>query len=143
MWRVIAAGSGTGTFFGLTLPLLVWFTTEAKKFLRSAKWLGADTLVNGSLEIVFRYQLKRAFPNSPREFLGCGDWFISTLTTGPTTRADRPRLGTGGITRVCLPLGPSSLLRGFVAFSKVTAMAYPFPASIGRIVKAEERNSPS
>src|SRR5262249_60733498 len=55
-----------------------------------------DTRVSGSLEIVLRYQLKSALPSSPREFLGCGVWFMSTLATGPTMRTERPRYGGGG-----------------------------------------------
>src|SRR5262245_18431410 len=97
MWRVMAAGSDTAVFCALILPLGAWFTTEARKLRWSAKWFGADTRLSGSREIVFRYQLKSALPSSPREFLGCGVWFTSTLATGPTIRAERPRYGGGGV----------------------------------------------
>src|SRR5438309_8370689 len=93
----MAAASGTATCFGLTRPFGALFTTAARKFRASAKWFGADTRVSGSLEIVLRYQLKSALPSSPREFLGCGVWFMSTLATGPTMRTDRPRWGGGGV----------------------------------------------
>src|SRR5437870_9160312 len=95
MWRVIAAGSSTANRFALTLPLVSRLITVVRNCLRSAKWFGAATRVSGSLETVLRYQLKSAFPNSPRWFLGCGDWFISTLATGPTIRTERPRYGGG------------------------------------------------
>ena len=49
------------------------------------EWFGAETRVSGSLETLLRYQLKRALPSSPREFLGWGNWFVSTFSTGPTT----------------------------------------------------------
>src|SRR2546425_645832 len=91
MWRVIAAGSDTAIFCGLTLPLGACVTTEARKLRWSAKWFGADTRLSGSREIVFRYQLKSALPSSPREFLGCGVWFVSMLATAPTFRTERPR----------------------------------------------------
>src|SRR5512132_3217080 len=97
MWRVMAAGSDTATCLELILPLGAGFPTEARKSRWSAKWFGADTRVSGSLEIVLRYQLKRALPSSPREFLGCGVWFMSTLATGPTMRTERPRSGGGGV----------------------------------------------
>src|SRR5207253_9692018 len=47
--------------------------------------------------MVLRYQLNSALPNSPRWFLGCGVWFMSTLATGPTIRTERPRYGGGGV----------------------------------------------
>src|SRR6058998_579021 len=97
MWRVIAAGSGTAARRALTVPLAAVVSTEGRKCLRSAKWFGADTRVSGSREMVLRYQLKSALPSSPREFLGCGVWFMSTLSTGPTMRTERPRYGGGGV----------------------------------------------
>src|SRR5262249_24550567 len=66
-----------------------------RKCRRSAKWFGAVTRVNGSLDTVLLYQLNSGLPNSPREFFGCGDWFISTLTSLPTIRTERPRYGVG------------------------------------------------
>src|SRR5215831_12789427 len=98
------------------------FTTVVRNCLRSAKWFGADTRVSGSFETVFRYQLKSGFPNSPRWFLGCGDWFISTLTCGPTIRTDRPKYGVGNSASFWLPLAPSLSFIGCVVFSRVTAM---------------------
>src|SRR5712691_3931515 len=95
MWRVMAAGSGTATRRALTLPLGAWVSTAARNCLRSAKWFGPDTRVRGSPEMLLRYQLKRALPSSPREFLGCGVWLTSTFTTGPTMRTERPRKGIG------------------------------------------------
>src|SRR5512135_3611027 len=95
IWRAIAAGSSTPTRSGLTLPLLDLLITLVRKCLRSAKWFGAATRVNGSLETVLRYQLNNGLPSSPRAFFGWGDWFMSTLTWGPTTRTERPRYGVG------------------------------------------------
>src|SRR4030095_10522026 len=124
MCRVIAPGSFTATRFALTFPLVSRLITVVRNCLRSAKWFGADTRVSGSLETVLRYQLKSGFPSSPRAFLGWGDWFMSTLTGGPTMRTDRPRYGGGGesvLVWLCVaPLFPFS---GLVAFSSVKAMA--------------------
>src|SRR5215467_7250974 len=97
MCRVMAAASGTDVLFALTAPRGAWVSTAERKLRRSAKWFGPDTRVSGSLEIVLWYQLNSALPSSPREFLGCGVWFVSTLATGPTMRTDRPRYGGGGV----------------------------------------------
>src|SRR3954453_12718529 len=127
MWRVIAAGSETSPRVGLLSPLGARFVMFVRKWRRSAKWLGADTRVSGSFETVLWYQLNSALPRSPRWFFGCGNWLVSTLTTGPTTRTVRPRFGTSGRgTPGGLAAGP--LLSGCsIGRSIVMLMArYPF-----------------
>src|SRR4051794_41923992 len=96
MWRVIAAGSSTGTVRGFTSPFGARFTTVVRKFRRSALWFGADTRVRGSLETVLWYQLNSALPSSPRWFFGCGNWFVAAVATGPATREGPARVGPRG-----------------------------------------------
>src|SRR5215211_7755744 len=126
MWRVIAAGSSTGTVRGFTSPFGARFTTVVRKFRLSALWFGAETRVRGSLETVLWYQLNSALPSSPRWFFGCGNWFVSTLTTGPTTRTVRPRFGTSGSgTPFGLGRGASLSADGSLPLSSTTLMAIP------------------
>src|SRR5690349_17928696 len=95
MWRVMAAGSSTGTRRGLVLPLADRLSTALSTLRLSAVWLWDETRWMGSLLTVLLYQLNRATPSSPREFLGWGIWLVSTGLTGPTMRTVRPRLGVG------------------------------------------------
>src|SRR6266702_4696182 len=84
MWRLMVAGSSTGTRRGFVAPLGERLSIALSTLRLSAVWLWDETRWTGSLLTVLLYQLNSAVPSSPREFLGWGIWLVSTFSTGPT-----------------------------------------------------------